>query len=60
MAGSFLTHLQATQLYLATEAELAAVDTHTTAKLSKAKITEAIQRNYILLSSSRISVPGAM
>ncbi len=45
---------------LAAEAELAAVDVDLTAKSSKARITEAIQRNYILLSSSRISVPGAM
>ena len=45
---------------LASEAELAAKDSNSTAKESKAQIAVAIQRNYILLSSSRISVPGAM
>ena len=45
---------------LAAEAELAAMDADLTATLSKSQIVAAIQRNYILLSSSRISVPGAM
>lgn len=45
---------------LATEAESAALDPNSTAKASKAEIAAAIQRNYILLSSSKISVPGAM
>ena len=45
---------------LASEAELVAKDSNSTATESKAQIAVAIQRNYILLSSSRISVPGAM
>jgi len=45
---------------LAAEAELAAVDVDSTASLSKSQIVAAIQRNYILLSSSKISVPGAI
>ena len=45
---------------LASEAELAAMDANSTATTSKAQIAGAIQRNYILMSSSKISVPGAM
>ena len=45
---------------LALEAESAATDVHSTATASKAQIANAIQRNYVLLSSSKISVPGAM
>jgi len=45
---------------LAEEAELAAMNSDSNAVASKTQIQEAIHRNYILLSSSKISVPGAM
>lgn len=45
---------------LAAEAESAASGDISTAIASKTQILEAIQRNYVLLSTSRITVPGAM
>ena len=45
---------------LAAQAESAASGDLSIAIASKTQILEAIQRNYILLSTSRISVPGAM
>lgn len=45
---------------LAAETELIATQTESTVAESKARILAAIQRNYILLSSSLISVAGAM
>lgn len=45
---------------LAAETELIATQTESTVAESKARILAAIQRNYILLSSSLISVGGAM
>ena len=45
---------------LATETELIACRAEVPPAESKALILAAIQRNYILLSTSRLSVPGAM
>jgi len=45
---------------LAAEAESAASGDISTATASKTQILESIRHNYVLLSSSRISVPGAM